>query len=142
MLAAEVIGTVVATRKHERLLGKKLLIVKRLDQDGRLTDDELIAIDTVGAGVGDRVLVLKEGGSASMTMGIEKPPANVVIVGIIDEVHLRDNDFTEDEWLKAAASNPVFDFLKDSEEDICSPDDGKPSTAKMSGRRDDADGAA
>ena len=89
MFAAQVIGTVVATQKHEKLLGKKLLIVRRLDQDGRTTGDELIAVDTVGAGVGERVLVLKEGGSASMAMGVEKPPANVVIVGIIDQVHLR-----------------------------------------------------
>ena len=84
MFAAQVIGTVVTTQKHEKLSGKKLLIVRRLDEEGRITDDELIAVDTVGAGVGERVLVLKEGGSASMAMGIEKPPANVVIVGIID----------------------------------------------------------
>ena len=88
MFAAQVIGTVVATQKHEKLSGKKLLIVRRLDEEGRITDDELIAVDTVGAGVGERVLVLKEGGSASMAMRVEKPPANVVIVGIIDEINL------------------------------------------------------
>ena len=88
MFAGEVIGTVVATQKHEKLLGRKLLIVRRLDQDGRITGDELIAVDTVGAGVGERVLVVKEGGSASMAMRVEKPPANVVIVGIIDQIDL------------------------------------------------------
>lgn len=123
MFAAQVIGTVVATQKHEKLSGKKLLIVRRLDEEGQITDDELVAVDTVGAGVEDRVLVVKEGGSASMAMGVERPPANVVIVGIIDEVHLWVNDFTEEEWLKVAASNPVFDFLKDPEEDIYTPED-------------------
>jgi len=90
MFAAEVIGTVVATQKHEKLLGKKLLIVRRLDRGGRITGDELIAVDTVGAGVGEWVLIVKEGGSASMAMRVEKPPANVVIVGIIDHVHVCD----------------------------------------------------
>ena len=66
--------------------GGKLLIVRKLDQDHRITDDKLIAVDTAGAGVGERVLVLKEGGSASMAMGVEKAPANVVIVGIIDVI--------------------------------------------------------
>ena len=88
MFAAEVIGTVVATQKHEKLAGRKLLIVSRLDREGRITGEELIAVDTVGAGVGERVLVVKEGGSASMAMGVENPPANVVIVGIIDRIHL------------------------------------------------------
>ena len=58
-------------------------------------------------------------------MRVERPPANVVIVGIIDEMYLLDADFTEQQWLKAAVSNPVFDFLKDPEEDIYSADDGK-----------------
>lgn len=88
MWAAEVIGTVVATRKHQKLVGQKLLIVRRLGRDGKLTEAESVAVDTVGAGVGDRVLVVKEGGSAAMSMGIPGPPVNVVIVGIIDELDL------------------------------------------------------
>lgn len=95
MFAAEVIGTVVATQKHEKLAGRKLLIVSRLDREGRITGDELVAVDTVGAGVGERVLVVKEGGSASMAMGVEKPPANVVIVGIIDQMNLREQAHPE-----------------------------------------------
>ncbi len=90
MLVAEVIGTVVAAHKHDKLVGQKLLIVRRLDRDGRQTDDELIAVDTVGAGVGERVLVVKEGGSASMAMGVAKAPVNVTIVGIIDRMDIRE----------------------------------------------------
>lgn len=90
MLAAQVIGTVVAPHKHAKLVGRTLLIVRRLDRDGRLTDDELVAVDTVGAGVGERVLVVKEGGSASMTMGVAKAPVNVTIVGIIDRMDVRE----------------------------------------------------
>ncbi len=88
MFAAEVIGTVVATCKHQKLVGRKLLIVRGLGRDGRITQDEMVAVDTVGAGVGDRVLVLREGGSASITMGVPGSPVNVVIVGIIDEIDL------------------------------------------------------
>ena len=88
MFAAEVIGTVVATQKQPQLDGRKLLIVRKLDLDGKLTGQELVAVDTVGAGVGERVLVLKEGGSAAMAMKVKRPPANVVVVGIIDEIYL------------------------------------------------------
>ncbi|HUT03122.1 MAG TPA: EutN/CcmL family microcompartment protein [bacterium] len=89
MFAAEVIGTVVATRKHQKLVGRKLLIVRSLGRDGKTTQDEMVAVDTVGAGVGDRVLVLREGGSASMAMGVPGSPVNVVIVGIIDEMYVK-----------------------------------------------------
>ncbi|MBN1593016.1 MAG: EutN/CcmL family microcompartment protein [Candidatus Coatesbacteria bacterium] len=88
MFVAEVTGSVVVPQKHAKLTGRKLLAVRMLDRDGRMTESELIAVDTVGAGVGERVLVVKEGGSAAMAMGIDKPPANVVIVGIIDSVNL------------------------------------------------------
>lgn len=107
-------------------MGRKLLIVRKLDLEGNATADELVAVDTVGAGVGERVLVVKEGGSASMAMGVDKPPANVVIVGIIDDVYLLDDDFAEEEWTKDATSSSVFDFLKDPEEDIYTLDDGRP----------------
>jgi len=89
MFAAEVIGTVVATCKHQKLVGRKLLIVRGLGRDGKVTQDEMVAVDTVGAGVGDRVLVLREGGSASMAMGVTGSPVNVVIVGIIDEMYVK-----------------------------------------------------
>jgi len=88
MFAGLVIGTVVATQKAKKLANRKLLIVRRLSLDGTLTDQELVAVDTVGAGLGERVLVVKEGGSASIAMKVQKPPVNVVIVGIIDEIDL------------------------------------------------------
>ena len=89
MYFAEVMGTVVSTHKNERLVGKKLLLVQRLELDG--TSDgsmEVIALDVVSAGVGDRVLVVQEGSSARKIFNDEKIPVQAVIVGIIDRVDI------------------------------------------------------
>jgi ethanolamine utilization protein EutN len=86
---ADVVGDVVSTHKNERLEGKKLLLVQRLRLDG--TSDgsiEVIALDVVSAGVGDRVLVVQEGSSARKIFDDEKIPVQAVIVGIIDRVDI------------------------------------------------------
>ncbi len=88
MLIGLVRGNVVATQKNEKLAGKKLLVVESCDYEekpsGRLklTGRVFVAVDTVGAGEGEYVLVAK---------GMEDPvnsPADAVIVGIIDRVNL------------------------------------------------------
>jgi ethanolamine utilization protein EutN len=86
---ADVVGDVVSTHKNERLEGKKLLLVRRLALDG--TPDgsmEVIALDVVSAGVGDRVLVVQEGSSARKIFDDEKIPVQAVIVGVIDRVDI------------------------------------------------------
>ena len=68
MILGKVVGTVVATRKDERLEGFKLLVVQAVEPDGRAKDSYVIAVDTVDAGVGDLVLVIS-GSSARMASG-------------------------------------------------------------------------
>jgi ethanolamine utilization protein EutN len=95
MILARVVGTVVATRKHRSHEGCKILMVQPLDLDDRETGDTLLALDGgngVGAGVGDRVLVVQEGWSAATTIGPEGTPIDAAIVGVVDTVELADAD--------------------------------------------------
>lgn len=87
MLLATVIGDVVSTVKEPCFTGRKVLWVQPIDAKGRPKGDPLITIDGVGAGVGDRVLVLQEGGGAQMVLGCGKPsPIGSAIVAIVDEI--------------------------------------------------------
>jgi microcompartment protein CcmK/EutM len=89
MYIGQVAGTIVATLKHPFFVGRKLLWVERLDLAGRVAGRYDIAIDTVRAGVGDRVLVLDEGNSARQVCDVEPwGPVRAVIVGVIDEIDL------------------------------------------------------
>ncbi len=89
MYIGQVAGTVVATLKHPFFVGRKLLWVERLDLTGCVAGRYDIAIDTVQAGVGDRVLVLDEGNSARQVCDVEPwGPVRAVIVGVIDEIDL------------------------------------------------------
>lgn len=89
MLVARIVGTVVATRKDPRLEGRKLLVVTALDA----SDPEarrgasLVAVDTVGAGSGEVVLVV-QGSSARMAQGCNECPVDAAIVGIVDTIDL------------------------------------------------------
>lgn len=85
MYLGRVAGTVVATRKDEKLEGLKLLVVRGLSAAGEATGELVVAIDTVDAGVGDRVLVVS-GSSARMATGLENRPVDAAIVGVVDEV--------------------------------------------------------
>jgi ethanolamine utilization protein EutN len=87
MILARVVGTVVATRKDPRLEGKTLLIVKPVSPEGKDEAGHLVAVDTVGAGFKERVLVLS-GSSARMAEGCKDLPVDTAIVGIVDEIHL------------------------------------------------------
>lgn len=82
-----VTGTVVATRKNARFEGAKLLIVQRLDAEGRPVPgrDELALDPKYGAGVGDVVLVAREGDVVAQVVG-PGTPANVVVIGVVDDV--------------------------------------------------------
>jgi microcompartment protein CcmK/EutM len=85
MLLARVTGTVVATRKDERLVSNKLLVVRPVDPAGKAEGSALVAVDSVDAGVGELVLVVS-GSSARMATGMKDCPVDAVIVGIVDEV--------------------------------------------------------
>ena len=87
MILARVVGTVVATRKDPRLEGFKLLIVKPVSPEGKDEAGYVVAVDTVSAGAGERVITVS-GSSARMADGCKDRPVDTAIVGIVDEVRL------------------------------------------------------
>jgi len=87
MYIGQVSGTVVATIKHAAFNGRKLLIVDKLGEDGTPTGSYDICVDTVQAGVGDKVLVLDEGNSARQVLSqVPNGAVRAVIVGVIDRI--------------------------------------------------------
>lgn len=86
MLLAEVIGTVVATAKHGAFEGFKMLLVQPLTPDGLPSGPEMMAVDSVGAGVGEKVLVVVEGKSAGDAVRNRHAPLDAAIVGIVDRI--------------------------------------------------------
>jgi ethanolamine utilization protein EutN len=90
MLIAKVIGTIVATRKHTRLVGSKIQIVQPLDREGLVPKgDPLVAVDAVGAGVGERVILVM-GSGARKALNDDLCPVDATIVGIIDQIDIDD----------------------------------------------------
>lgn len=94
MIMGEVIGSVVSTVKDDNFTGQKLMLVKPIDGDGTQFGTSFIALDRVGAGKGDRVLVNHEGGAVKIMFG-KLMPVQAVIVGIIDRIQL-DNSVLEE----------------------------------------------
>jgi ethanolamine utilization protein EutN len=89
MILARVVGTVVATRKDERLLGAKLLVARAIDPQGKDDSTYVVAVDTVDAGLHDKVLIVS-GSSARMASGLKDCPVDAAIVGVVDAVTVRE----------------------------------------------------
>jgi microcompartment protein CcmK/EutM len=87
MLLAKVVGTVVATRKEEEIEGLRLLVVRGLDLEGKLTSTVVVAVDAVGAGVGE-VVLYASGSSARQTKVTKDRPVDATIMAIVDEVEV------------------------------------------------------
>ncbi|HAS88648.1 EutN/CcmL family microcompartment protein [Maridesulfovibrio sp.] len=85
MIICKVVGNVWATRKNDDLSGEKLMVVQRLDIEEKGSDEVFVAVDCVGAGIGEQVLVTT-GSSARMALRNHEAPVDAAIVGIIDEV--------------------------------------------------------
>lgn len=83
MLLGKVVGTLVATRKDEKLQGFRFLVVKQLDVENEETGDYVIAADAVQAGVGD-VILYATGSSARQTVLTDKKPCDAVLMAIVD----------------------------------------------------------
>lgn len=83
MIIGKVVGSVISTRKNENLVGNKFLIIEPI-QSMAHGGDRLVAIDNVGAGIGEVVLVAT-GSAARIGCGMESAPIDAAIVGIIDE---------------------------------------------------------
>ena len=88
MLLARIVGTVVATRKDERLVSSKLLVARPIDPAGKPEGSYLVAVDTVDAGVGETVLIVS-GSSARMASGLKDCPVDAAVVGIIDNIGVK-----------------------------------------------------
>ena len=85
MTLGKVIGTVWATLNDDQLTGMKLQLVQELDLDGKLKDRFIVAVDSVGAGVGETVL-FAQGSSARQTDLTRDKPVDAVIVAIVDKL--------------------------------------------------------
>ena len=88
MILARIVGTVVATRKDERLHGRKLLIARLIDVEGRDEKGHIVAVDTVGAGFQETVLIV-QGSSARMAFECKECPIDAAVVGIVDTVEVK-----------------------------------------------------
>ncbi len=96
MLLGRVVGTVWATRHEPSLDNARYLIVRAIKPDGKLLDTFVVAVDAVGAGVGERVLVA-QGSSGRQTEATKNRPVDAVVMAIIDDLEVVDRDWaTED----------------------------------------------
>jgi ethanolamine utilization protein EutN len=90
MQIGKVVGTVVSTQKNAKLEGAKLLLVQPMTLDGKPRGTAVLAIDSVGAGVGEQVLLVIEGKAAGDALRKKAAAVDAAIIGIIDEVDYRD----------------------------------------------------
>ena len=81
MIIGKVVGSVIATRKNNNLVGQKFMVVRPIN--GESEHNTIIAIDNIGAGIGEVVLVA-QGSAARVGCGLEKAPVDAAIVGIVD----------------------------------------------------------
>jgi ethanolamine utilization protein EutN len=86
MILARVTGRITSTIHHPDMEGRTMLVLDKLDAKGEPSGGHVIAIDTVGAGFGETVIMLDEGNGARQILGVEGMPVRSVVVGIVDEV--------------------------------------------------------
>ena len=90
MQIARVVGNVIATQKHRKFEGAKLLLVQPVTLDDQPKGPALLAVDSVGAGVHEKVLVVIEGRAANDALGKKGAPVDAAIIGIIDSVDVQE----------------------------------------------------
>jgi ethanolamine utilization protein EutN len=88
MQLAIVVGTVVATQKHRKFEGAKLLLVQPINPDETPRGSTLLAVDGVGAGIHERVLIVLEGRAAGEALGRKAAPVDAAVIGIVDCVEI------------------------------------------------------
>ena len=88
MLIGRVVGQVVSTEKHASHKGRKALLVQPLNLDGTDRGVAVIALDSVDAGIGDRVLIATDGFSAMTSVGRPHSPIDMAVVGFVDSIDL------------------------------------------------------
>jgi len=91
MLLAKVVGNIVATQKNENLKGHKLLLVKEVNFEGEFINNiDALAIDLIDAGIGDTVIVAREGDAVQQILGNKDTPVNTVIIAIVDNIDINE----------------------------------------------------
>jgi ethanolamine utilization protein EutN len=90
MQIARVVGTVVATQKHAAFDGGKLLLVQPLTLDDIPRGPVLLAVDAMGAGVHEKVLIVMEGRAAGEALGRKLAPVDAAVIGIVDTVSVQE----------------------------------------------------
>ena len=88
MILGRVTGSIVSTIHHPIVAGRKLLVAERLDASGKPAGGYVIAMDAIGAGRGETVLILDEGNGARQILDDDAAPVRSIIVGIVDAVRL------------------------------------------------------
>jgi ethanolamine utilization protein EutN len=88
VLIGRVVGNLVSTQKNPKLEGAKLLLVQPLDLAGEALGATVLAIDSVDAGVGDRVLLVQEGRAAQLALDRGVAAVDAAVVGVVDSVEL------------------------------------------------------
>ena len=124
MQIARVVGTVVSTQKHRKFEGAKLLLVQPLNIDDTPRGAALLAVDGVGAGVHEKVLVVLEGRAAGEALGKKAAPVDAAIIGIIDQVDLAPS---------AAPSDSSLEPLRGAQAPSNSAGGGAPAQGEKSG---------
>lgn len=90
MQLARVVGTVVSTQKHPAFIGAKLLLVQPVALDDTPRGAALLAVDSVGAGVHEKVLIVIEGRAAGEALGRKGAPVDAAVIGIVDQVEVQE----------------------------------------------------
>ena len=89
MILAKVIGNVVSTQKNKNLNGHKLLLVKEINFNGEfINKKDALAIDLISAGIGDIVIVVREGDAVKQILGNGESPVNTIIIAIVDNIDI------------------------------------------------------
>jgi microcompartment protein CcmK/EutM len=96
LFLGKVIGTVWSTKKDENLVGAKFLIVKQLDLNLKEKDNFVVAVDSVGAGEGEVVLVAT-GSSSRQTEFTKNKPVDAVIMAIVDKLDISLKEYLEEQ---------------------------------------------
>ena len=88
MILGRIVGSVVSTIHHRIIENRRMLLAERLDERGGETGRYVIALDVVGAGYGETVLIIDEGNGARQLLEDDEAPIRAVVVGIVDELRL------------------------------------------------------
>ncbi len=88
MFLAHVLGSIVSTIKHPAYDATRLMVVQPIHPHGGPDGSSMLAVDCIGSGAGETVLVLTQGEAAARFLGVDSPPIRAVIVGIVDNIEL------------------------------------------------------